>query len=162
MDSHFSHLLLPITLAQDLNKLLFCFFADVHTKSPVRVLAPEERFPAVVPLMKITASAVPSWIADQFAVCLDDNTNKVFLIVLITAAQTRSLRTMFTPRQRGLDHQSLVIPSAGSDAASAGDTASDGADSSACSAALAFSSSAFKRFSATYSLADLCSDSAFS
>jgi hypothetical protein len=61
----------------------------------VRVLAPQERLPAVLSLMQITAATLSSWIGDQLAVCGDNNTNEFFLIFLITAAQTRSLRTMF-------------------------------------------------------------------
>src|SRR5688572_19599023 len=117
-----------------------------------------------MPVMKITAAPVSFFIGNQLAACANADTNEVFLIVPITTAQTRSLRTMFIRCQRGVDHQSLVIPSTGSEpaAVSPGETVSGGADSSLGSAAVAFSSSAFKRFSATYSLADLCSDSAFS
>jgi hypothetical protein len=95
MDSHFSHLLLPITLVQDLNKLFFCFFSNVHTECSVRVLAPQERLPALLSVMQITAAPLSSWIDHQLAACAGDNTYEVFLIVPATTAQTRSLRTMF-------------------------------------------------------------------
>jgi hypothetical protein len=95
MDSHFSHLLLPITLVQDLNELLFCFLANVHTECSVRVLAPEERLPAVVSVMKITTPPATSWIRHQLAAWSNDHTDEIFLIVPTAAAETRSLRTMF-------------------------------------------------------------------
>jgi hypothetical protein len=62
----------------------------------MRVLAPEERLPAVMPVMKITAPPAASWIGNQLAVCADIKSNEVFLIVPGTTAQTRSLRTIFT------------------------------------------------------------------
>jgi hypothetical protein len=84
-----------MTLVQDLNKLFFCFFANVHTERSVRIFAPQERLPALLSLMQITAATLSSRINHQLAACAGDNTYEVFLIVPATTAQTRPLRTMF-------------------------------------------------------------------
>jgi hypothetical protein len=130
----------------------------------VSVLAPEERLPAVMPSMKVTAATAASRSKHQLTGWADNHAYKIFLIVPASAAQTRPLRTTFIACHRDADYQPLVIPSAASGVVvvSPGDEGSAGGNSTVCSPALIFSSSAFKRFSATYSLADLCSDSAFS
>jgi hypothetical protein len=94
MDSHFPHLLLPITFVQNLNEFLFGFLANIDTECSMRVFSPGKRLPAIMPVMKITAPPASPWIDHQLALCVNDDTDEVFLIVPMTAAQTCSLRAM--------------------------------------------------------------------
>jgi hypothetical protein len=99
MDSHFPHLLLPISFVQNLNKFLFSFLANIETECSMGVFSPGKRLPAIMTVMKITAPPAPAWINHQLALRVNDDTDEFFLIVPMTAAQTCSLRAMSTVRQ---------------------------------------------------------------
>lgn len=73
---------------------------NIDPECAMRVFAPEERFPAVMPVMKITAPPGSSCIHHQFALCTNGNTDEAFLIISMTAAETCSLRPMRVACQR--------------------------------------------------------------
>lgn len=74
---------------------------NIDPECAMRGFAPEERFPAVTPVMKITAPAESSWTHHQLAFCANGNTDKIFLIISMTAAETCSLRPTPVACQRG-------------------------------------------------------------
>src|SRR5262245_11567275 len=112
MDSRFSHLLLPVSLSQFANYFFPCVLADLHMKSPIKTLSPQEGIPAWTSEVKISSPPVGQPIDFQLTLFSYHQANQFILLFLCTTAQACPLRTMVSFRQKRTKIKVVFPPSA--------------------------------------------------